>query len=200
MPGADPNTDLTGALAAYAGGDRSDVDGLMRAVYARLHELATESLRREGRDHTLQPTALVHEAYLRLTHQSTPWRSRAHFYAIAAHAMRRVLVDHARARDSAKRGGGWRPTSIERDDLPDPRGADRGDRLDILALNEALEALGRDEPDCARVVEMRFFAGMEMDAIAEVLDISERTVRRLWVYAKAWLVRALDANARVADP
>ena len=178
MPGADPNTDLTGALAAYAGGDRSDVDGLMRAVYARLHELATESLRREGRDHTLQPTALVHEAYLRLTHQSTPWRSRAHFYAIAAHAMRRVLVDHARARDSAKRGGGWRPTSIERDDLPDPRGADRGDRLDILAtLVQAYEArhFPIDAPDPVEAIRFRMEqSGLSVKDLEPLIGKSNR--------------------------
>ena len=178
--------DLTAALRAFSEGDRNAVDEVLRAVYGRLREMAADQLQREGPGHTLQPTALVNEAYVKLAEQRGEWRSRSHFFAIAAQAMRRVLVDHARARDAKKRGDGVRPIALPEGDLPAPRG-----EVDILALDEALIALARVDAESARVVEMRFFAGMEMEAIAEYLGVSERTVRRHWVYAKAWLARAL---------
>lgn len=191
MTVSNSDKDLTAALQAYAGGDPGAVDEVLRLVYTRLHQMAEEQLRREEPGHTLQPTALVNEAYLRLADQRTPWRSRAHFYAIAAQAMRRILVDHARARDSLKRGGGARASVIDAASLPVP-----GLSIDLLALDEALDALARVDADSARVVEMRFFAGMEAEAIAEIMGVSERTVRRHWVYAKAWLARALTLNGR----
>lgn len=180
------NKDLTAALNAYAAGERQGSDELMRLVYARLRDMAEEQLRCEGPDHTLQPTALVNEAYLRLAGQHTQWRGRSHFYAIAARAMRRVLIDHARARDSGKRGGGLRPLALSGIDPAAPQS-----EVDLLALDEALQRLTGVDPDTARVVEMRFFAGMAIDAIVEVTGISERTIRRHWVYAKAWLAREL---------
>jgi RNA polymerase sigma factor (TIGR02999 family) len=187
MTSASPDKDLTAALQAYSGGDQRSVDEVLRLVYARLHEMAEDQLRREGPGHTLQPTALVNEAYLRLADQRTPWRSRAHYFAIAAQAMRRVLVDHARARDSLKRGDGRRPIALPEDGVAAPQR-----EVDLLALDESLKRLAAVDADSARVVEMRFFAGMEVEAIAEFLGVSERTVRRHWVYAKAWLARELS--------
>lgn len=165
----------------------------MRLVYARLRDIAEEQLRREGPGHTLQPTALVNEAYLRLAGQHTEWRGRSHFYAIAAQAMRRVLIDHARSRDSVKRGGGRRPIALSGAEPAAPQS-----EVDLLALDEALERLARVDPDTARIVEMRFFGGMETDAIVEATGIPERTVRRHWVYAKAWLARDLGLNVEPA--
>ena len=191
MTAASPDKDLTAALHAYSEGDRRSVDELLRLVYSRLHEMAEEQLRREGPGHTLQPTALVNEAYLRLAGQQTEWRSRSHFYAIAAQAMRRVLVDHARARDSQKRGGGRHALSLPGEGL-----AARQSEVDLLALDEALGELARVDSQSALVVEMRYFAGMEVEAIAEYLGVSDRTVRRHWVYAKAWLSRALSLDGR----
>jgi RNA polymerase sigma-70 factor, ECF subfamily len=190
MTSTSPDKDLTAALHAYSDGDRQAVDEVLRLVYSRLHGMAEEHLRREGPGHTLQPTALVNEAYLRLADQRTPYRSRAHFFAIAAQAMRRVLVDHARARDSKKRGDGRRPIALPQDAIAAPQ-----KEVDLLALDESLSALARVDPESARVVEMRFFAGMEVEAIAEFMGVSERTVRRHWVYAKAWLSRALSLSA-----
>lgn len=195
MTRANPDRDLTAALRAFADGGRASAEDLLRLVYARLHAIAQEHMRREGAGHTLQPTALVSEAYLRLLDQRTEWRSRSHFFAVASQAMRRVLVDHARARDSKKRGGGRRAVALP-DAIAPETSPDSG--VDILALDEALAALARLDEESVRVVEMRFFAGMELDAIAAHLGVSERTVRRHWVYAKAWLGRALGSAERGA--
>jgi RNA polymerase sigma-70 factor, ECF subfamily len=186
MTAHSPDKDLTAALVAYSDGDRQAVEEVLRLVYSRLHDMAEDQLRREGPGHTLQPTALVNEAYLKLSDQRGPWRNRSHFYAIAAQAMRRVLVDHARARDSKKRGDGIRPIALPEDGPAAPR-----KEVDLLALDESLQRLAEVDPESARVVEMRFFAGMEVEAIGEFLGVSERTVRRHWVYAKAWLSREL---------
>ncbi len=190
MTRASPDKDLTAALGAYSEGDRQALEQVLRLVYARLHDMAEEQLRREGPGHTLQPTALVHEVYLKLSDQRGPWRNRSHFYAIAAQAMRRVLVDHARTRDSKKRGDGKRPIALPEDGLTAPQ-----KEVDLLALDESLQRLAQIDADSARVVEMRFFAGMEVEAIAEFLGVSERTVRRHWVYAKAWLARELSLGS-----
>ncbi len=195
MTSAAPNKDLTAALNAYAAGEAQASDDLMRLVYGRLRDMAEAQLRSEGAGHTLQPTALVNEAYLRLAGQQTEWRGRSHFYAIAAQAMRRVLIDHARARDSGKRGGGRRPVALTGIDAAAPQSD-----VDLLALDEALQRLSRVDSETARVVEMRFFAGMEIDAIVEVTGISERTIRRHWVYAKAWLARELGLNSDAPMP
>jgi RNA polymerase sigma-70 factor, ECF subfamily len=185
-----PNEDLTATLAAVLDGQPGAVGRLMPILYERLRALAREQLQREdggGAGQTLQPTALVHEAYLRLVDQrNTQWQSTAHFFAIAAQAMRRVLIDHARARNAEKRGGGR-----ERVLLEDAEAIAPAPDLDLLALDEALTRLAVEDELASKVVEMRFFAGMEVEAIAEVLSVSDRTVRRHWVYAKAWLAREL---------
>lgn len=197
---AQPDQDLTAALAAYSAGEPSAVEGLLRLVYGRLHAMAAEELRRESPGHTLQPTALVSEVYLRLSEQrNTGWRSRAHFFAIAAQAMRRVLIDHARARRSDKRGGGRRRvplTGLDVPTTPDRNGAPAP--VDLLALDEALGRLSAEHALSARIVEMRFFGGMEVEDIASVLEVTDRTVRRHWVYAKAWLAREL-ARGEASD-
>jgi RNA polymerase sigma-70 factor, ECF subfamily len=192
MAAAAPDKDLTAALQAYSSGEPRTVEHLLRLVYGRLHEMAEDQLRREGPGHTLQPTALVNEAYVRLAHQTMDWRSRAHFFAIAAQAMRRVLLDHARARRSEKRGGGRRPLPLSGIEVPTPP---EREGVDLVALDAAARRLQAEDPLSARIVEMRFFAGMEMEDIASVLEISERTVRRHWVYAKAWLARELAQHA-----
>lgn len=161
----------------------------MPLVYARLHALAETHLANERLGHTLQPTALVNEAYLKLVDQRVArWDNRAQFFAIAARAMRRILLDHARARGRQKRGGGLRRVPLDSIDTPSPAGPMD---LDLVALDEAIGRLAAHDAPAARVVEMRFFAGMEVEAIAAVLGVSDRTVRRHWVYAKAWLAREL---------
>lgn len=192
MQSAGPDRDLTAALAAYSSGEPQAIDNLLRLVYERLHAMAGEQMRREGTDHTLQPTALVSEVYLRLADQrNTAWRSRAHFFAIAAQAMRRVLLDHARARRSEKRGGDRRRVPMTGVDLRTPQGESGVPALDLIALDEALGRLAVAHPLSSRIVEMRFFAGMEIEDIASVLEVTDRTVRRHWVFAKAWLAREL---------
>lgn len=195
-PAVDADPSLTLALAELSAGTPGAADRVMPIVYARLHELAESQLRRQSPGHTLQPTALVNEAYIKLLgHEHDPgprWQSRAHFFAVAATAMRHILVDHARARNRAKRTpADPRRTPLENLESPVP-----ADALDLADLDEALTRLGESDPLGARVTEMRFFAGMEMNDIATVLGVSERTVRRYWVFAKAWLCRELQAPSR----
>jgi RNA polymerase sigma factor (TIGR02999 family) len=175
--------EVTVLLRAARDGDRAALDRLLPLLYEDLRAVAEREMRREASGHTLQPTALVHEAYLRLTGAAESAADRAHFLAIAARAMRQVLVDHARRRSAAKRGGGMAPTT-----LTDGIGGGPLDAEEILALDRALETL---EPRQRRVVECRFFAGMEETEIAAALDLSERTVRRDWAKARAWLYREL---------
>jgi RNA polymerase sigma factor (TIGR02999 family) len=174
---------VTSLLAAAREGDARALDRLLPLVYADLRALAEREMRRESPGHTLQPTALVHETYLRLGGAPESAGDRTHFLAIAARAMRQVLVDHARRRDAAKRGGGAAPVT-----LTDGIGAGPLDFDEILALDRALEALDTRQ---RQVVECRFFAGMEESEIAAALDVSERTVRRDWAKARAWLYREL---------
>jgi RNA polymerase sigma factor (TIGR02999 family) len=164
-------------------------DELVSALYDRLHAMAAAVLRSERPDHTLSATALVHEAYLRLPEPGrVEWQDRGHFMAVACRVMRRVLVDHARRRAAAKRGGGERVTL--RDDL-----AALPDRtLEILSLDEALSRLETLDERQARVVEMRFFSGLEVDEIGRVLGVSEATVKRDWRFARAWLLAELAEN------
>jgi RNA polymerase sigma factor (TIGR02999 family) len=158
-------------------------------VYGELHELAKHYMRGERAEHTLQPTALLHEAFFRLVDSdSSGFENRSHFFGVAAQAMRRVLVDHARRRKAAKREGGLRVT------LDENLREDGRSSLDLIALDDALEKLAALEPRCARVVELRFFAGMEIPEVASVLDTSPATVKRDWTFAKAFLQRELDAN------
>ena len=162
----------------------------MAAVYAELHQQAARAMGRETPDHTLQATALVSEAYLRLIDQSrVQWRNRAHFFGVAAQLMRRILVDHARGRLAAKRGGGVRQLTL--DDV-DPVGASPNDEaVDVLALHEALERLAALDPGQARIVELRYFGGMTIEDTAEALDLSPATIKREWAVARAWLRREL---------
>ncbi len=160
----------------------------MEVVYAELRRLAHSYLRRERSGHTLQSTALVHEAYLRLIDQkNVTWQNRAHFFGIAAHMMRRILVDHARSRQASKRGTGI--TLLALDDAI----AGSGPRdLNLVVLDQALESLARIDPQQSRIVELRFFAGLSIDDTAEVLKISPATVKREWAIAKAWLCREMS--------
>ncbi len=181
--------DLTATrmLAAMGQGDSAAAAKLLPLVYDELRALAARSLRRERPDHTLQPTALVHEAFLRLIHQhDAEYHSRTHFFAVAAQIMRRILVDHARTHHYQKRGGG-----AEHLPLLDPLigGVERS--RDMIALDDALTALAQIDSRKARVVELRFFAGLGVEEIAEVLDVSSDTVMRDWKLARAWLVREL---------
>jgi RNA polymerase sigma factor (TIGR02999 family) len=180
--------DVTGILSAVRAGDRSAVDRLFPLVYDELRRLAGGQLRRHAPSPTLQATGLVHEAYLKMVGGAgVPAADRAHFLAIAARAMRQVLIDRARGRARQKRGGGWQQTTLS-----------DGHRVldlamdDVLALDRALAEL---EPRQREVVEYRFFAGMEEAEIAGVLGVSERTVRRDWVKARAWLFRSLMMDA-----
>ncbi len=182
-----PPRGVTELLADWQRGDKSALDHLMPAVYEELRRLAGRYLARERSDHTLQATALVHEAYVKLVDQrSVRWQNRAHFFGIAAQLMRRILVDHARRRDAAKRGDGARPLSLDEapDQTPSPP-------VDILELDRALERLTTLDCQQGRIVEMRFFGGLTVEESAEVLGVSPRTVKREWRAARAWLYREL---------
>jgi RNA polymerase sigma factor (TIGR02999 family) len=181
--GNQPRSDVTELLQQWSSGRREALDQLLPQVYAELRRLAASYFRRERPHHTLQPTALVHEAFVKLVDQrAVRWQNRAHFFGIAAQLMRRILVDHARARDAAKRGAGEAPLSLEECQLTAP-----GVDVEILALDEALTRLASMDPQQSRVVELRFFAGLTMDETAEVLHVSPATVGREWTLARAWL-------------
>lgn len=175
-------------LRASDGLSRREVlDLLSPVVYDELRVLAAAQLRSERPDHTLQPTALVHEAYVRLLGgESTPWNDRSHFFRAAARAMRRILIDHARKRRSLKRGG--EPVRVSFDQLEPPSW---DDPEKLLALDSALLRLEERDPRAAEVVQLRYFAGMSVAETAETLDVSERTVKREWAFARAWLRKAL---------
>jgi RNA polymerase sigma factor (TIGR02999 family) len=189
-------TDITILLRAAATGDRTDLDALMHALYDDMRRLAVSHLAAERPDHTLQPTALVHEAYLKLVDQrSTDWKDRLHFFAVAARVIRRILIDHARERNALKRGGADRPVRLTDHDAP---GAERG--VDLVALDEALADLAQIDERQARVVELKFFAGCGIDEIAELLGVGRRTVDRDWMAARAWLFdRLAEPDGRPGD-
>jgi RNA polymerase sigma-70 factor (ECF subfamily) len=184
--------EVTRLLVAWSDGDEQALAALMPLVYDELRRLAHRHLGRERADHTLQTTALVHEAYLRLVDQKEPrWRNRAHFLAIASQMMRRILVDYARARGFAKRGGGaWRAPLDEAMVVSDERAAD------VVALDEALKALAQFDERKSRMVELRFFGGLSIEETAEVLGVSPGTVMRDWTLAKAWLQREINSGDR----
>jgi RNA polymerase sigma factor (TIGR02999 family) len=183
-----PAAKITDLLIAWGDGGRGALDELLPLVYAELKRLATRYLRRESAGHTLQPTALVHEAYLRLVDQRrVRWRNRAHFYGIAAQIMRRILVDHARARHAGKRGAGWR-----RVPLVDENTAAGAPDVDVLALDEALRRLSAFDGRQERIVELRYFGGLTIDETADVVGVSTATVVREWTVAKAWLRAELE--------
>ncbi len=188
--------ELTALLARWRRGDAGAEAELMQVVYGELHRLAARAMHGERGDHTLQPTALVHEAYLRLAAGARPaWRDRVHFYAVAARTMRRVLVDHARRQRAARRGGGALTVTLADGAVasPPPR------PVDLLDLDDALEALARHDERKARVVEMRYFAGLTETETANALGVSEPTVRLDARLARAWLYRRLDAPAAAAS-
>ncbi len=181
--------EVTRLLRALEAGAHGVEEELIPLVYHELHRLAERYMRDERADHTLQPTALVHEAYLKLVEQrSTSWRNRAHFLAIAAQAMRRILVDHARRHRAAKRGGGRNVT------LHDQMARAEGFDIDLLALDQALGRLEEQDPRSLRVVELRYFGGLGIEETAEVLSISPATVKRDWQLARSWLRRELETS------
>ncbi|MBL8241737.1 MAG: sigma-70 family RNA polymerase sigma factor [Bryobacterales bacterium] len=180
--------EVTQLLNQWSDGNRAALDSLTPVVYDELRRLASIYLHRERSDHTLQPTAVVHEAYMRLVDQrSVRWQNRAHFFGIAAQMIRRILVDHARGVRAAKRGGGAVALSLD-----EALGVSEKRDLELEALDDALTTLAEVDPQQARVVELRFFTGLSIEETAEVLGISESTVKRDWVSAKAWLFRELS--------
>jgi len=179
--------EVTQILSGFEAGDRRTAEDLLPLVYDELRRLAADKLGREKPGQTLQPTALVHEAYLRLigAEKCREWNGHAHFFAAAAEAMRRILVDRARQRRSQKRGGGRARIDFQEDAIAAPEARD-----EILAVNEALAGLAAVDPRAAQLVNLRYFAGLSIDETAEVLGISPRSADRLWSYARAWLQRA----------
>jgi RNA polymerase sigma factor (TIGR02999 family) len=183
--------DATRDLAASATGDPEAASRLTQLVYDDLRALAAHVMRDERPDHTLQPTALVHETYLRLIDvNQVDWQSKTHFIAMAARQMRRILVEHGRARGAEKRGGGLRRVTLSEGVALTETGV-----LDPLVLDEALEKLARHSPRQCQVAELRCFAGLEMKEVAYLLGVSERTIKRDWRVARAWLRRNLAKSA-----
>jgi RNA polymerase sigma-70 factor, ECF subfamily len=179
----DRPADITLLLRSAASGGRADLDRLMAAIYDDLRRLAVSHLQNERGGHTLQPTALVHEAYLKLVDQrSTDWNDRLHFFAVASRIIRRILTDHARERNALKRGGESDRLSIHAMDPPAP-----APDIDLVALDQALDELAEIDERQARVVELRFFGGCTIDEVAELLQAGRRTIDRDWMAARAWL-------------
>lgn len=189
-----PDHAITQLLQKWSTGDQEAAERVLPLVYDELRRIASQQLRRERSDHTLQATAIVHEAYLRLDGQEGfHWPSREHFYAFAAHLIRRILVDYARHQKRQKRGGGMeKVTLVEAVDLTAMK------NLDLLAVDEALAALEAIDPRKAAVVELRFFGGLTLDETAAQLGISAETVGREWRRAKAWLYKELQSPQEVA--
>jgi RNA polymerase sigma factor (TIGR02999 family) len=180
---------ITQLLRAWAGGDQGALERLTPKIYAELRRMAHKCMRRETAGHTLRTTALVHEAYLRLVDvDNVRWQDRAHFFAVAAQMMRRILVDAARARGREKRGGNAQPFNLmDSIDAPVERSAE------LIALDDALHSLAQLDPRKAQVIEMRFFGGLSVEETAAVLNISPQSVLRDWRLARAWLTRELSA-------
>jgi RNA polymerase sigma-70 factor, ECF subfamily len=184
---ANMREDVTQVLEQLRGGDRKAADKLLPMVYDEFRALARHYLAQERANHTLQPTALVHEAYMKLVDQTrVDWQGKSHFFAVAAQAMRRILVDHARSRHRDKRGGGRARVVLDEAVALSPQKDE-----DVIALDEALEKLAALDPRQAKVVELRFFGGMNVEEVAEALGVSKRTVEGDWTFARAWLSRAL---------
>ena len=184
--------DVTALLGDWTRGERGALDQLLPLVYAELRRVATRQLRNERNDHTLQPTALVHEAYIKLVDQrQVDWQNRAHFFGVAAQVMRRILVDHARRRGASKRGDGVRCVSID-----EARDVAASDEIPILALDHALDRLEKVDAELAKIVELRAFGGLTIDEAAHVLSVSPSTAKRDWRTAKAWLTRELGPEGR----
>jgi RNA polymerase sigma-70 factor, ECF subfamily len=186
----DSPPDVTALLADWSRGNRGALDRLLPLVFAELRRIAARQLRKERAGHTLQPTALVNEVYLRLVDQrQVDWQGRAHFFGVAAQVMRRILVDHARRHSADKRGGGVPCVSIE-----DAHQVAASDAMPILALDGALERLQVIDPDLASIVELRAFGGLSVEEVAHVLSVSPSTVKRDWRTAKAWIKRELGSG------
>lgn len=184
----DTSKSITQMLREWSDGNREALDNLMPLVYDELHRQAANYLRRERPNHTLQTTALIHEAYLKLIDQrETNWESRTHFYAIAAQAMRRILVDYARKKHRGKRGGVESDLSLEKAALV----VSEEKSVDLIALDEALTRLAVEDEQQARIVELRYFGGLTLEETAKALNISPATISRDWFMAKAWLHREL---------
>ena len=207
----EPNHPVTRLLVQWSGGSEAALGELTALLYRELRSLAQRHLRRERPNHTIQRTALVHEAFVRLvSQQSVDWRSRAHFFALASTLMRRILVDHARARLSSKRGGGTPVLSLDELTAPpdeaDPSGpaeveciSEQGDGADsdedITAIDEALTRLAAIDNRQVQIVQMRYFGGLTIEETAQALEISDATVKREWALARAWLKRELSRDA-----
>jgi RNA polymerase sigma factor (TIGR02999 family) len=186
-----PERDVTSLLVRWGKGDANAFDELAPIVYDELRKLARTHLRRERPGHTLQSTALVHEAYLRMIdQQNVSWQNRSHFYGIAAQMIRRILVDYARAKNTKKRGEAAPKITFD-----EAVGAHASEDLDLVALDDALKALAEIDPRQSRIVELRYFAGLSIEDTAEVLRISPATVKRDWTVARAWLKRELVRGA-----
>jgi RNA polymerase sigma factor (TIGR02999 family) len=197
MKGASPDQvndqaeQITERLIAWNSGDTAALDDVISAVYKELRRMADRYLRLERPNHTLQPTALVHEAYLRLVDQTqVNWQNRAHFFGVAAQMMRRILVDHARTKQRDKRGGAAKRMSLE-----EVENLSAGQSVDLVALDEALESLTEIDPRKSRVVELRFFGGLSIEETGEVLNVSPQTVMRDWKLAKAWLYQEIKSES-----
>jgi len=184
------SNDVTRLLVDWGNGNQAALDELIPLVYAELHRLAGRYMWREGRGHTLQTSALINEAYLRLVDQKKmQWQNRAHFFGVAARLMRQILVDHARSRSRAKRGGGAQMVSLAEQSVI------AKEIEDVIALDDALKNLSEMDPRKSQIVEMKFFGGLTTEEVAEVLNVTTRTVEREWRKAKAWLNRAISKGA-----
>lgn len=184
----DGSRDITALLIGWSNGDELALEQLMPLVYGELRRMAAGYLRRQPSGHTLQPTELIHEAYLKITNKNTPdWQNRLHFFGVAAKAMRHILVDYARSKSSQKRGG-WQ----EQVTLTEDFGTTGSEAREMVALDDALVRLAKLDERKVQVVEMKFFGGMKIDEIASVLNVSAVTVKRDWSFAQAWLLRELQ--------
>jgi RNA polymerase sigma factor (TIGR02999 family) len=187
-----PPRNVTALLGDWSRGDRTALNQLLPLVYSELRRVAARQLRRERAGHTLQPTALVHEVYIRLVDQrQVDWQNRAHFFGVAANVMRRILVDHARRHGAIKRGDGLPTVSID-----EARNVAASDGMPVLALDQALDRLEKVDAELARIVELRAFGGLTIEEAAHVLSVSPSTAKRDWRTAKAWLTRELGDELR----
>ena len=185
-----PTNDVTQLLVSWSKGNKEALDRLVPLVYSELRRLARRYMGRESPGHTLQTSALINEAYMKLVdRQNIQWQNRAHFFAVAAQVMRHILIDHARTRNYAKRGAGARKISLDETAvLSDKRAAD------LVALDDALNALAEIDPRKSRIIELRFFGGLSIEETAEIMEISTVTVTREWRTARAWLRREMSAD------
>jgi RNA polymerase sigma factor (TIGR02999 family) len=188
--------DVTRILSAIEQGDPHATEQLLPLVYEELRQLAAQKIAQEKSGQTLDATALVHEAYVRLVdvEKAQPWDSRRHFFAAAAEAMRRILLDRARDKRRLKRGGGWRRLRLDKIDFPVENPPD-----DVLALDEALQKLAQEDPLCAELVKLRFFAGLTLHEAGDTLGLARRTADRYWAFARSWLYDELRKGDEAAE-